>query len=151
MMRWVGFGCRLVTGGIFLFACLDKLQKPGAFAAAIDHYHLVPYALLHPMAHGLPILELIVGLALVFGVLRRGAAMLAAVLTVIFIVAIASALVRGLDISCGCFHTDGGHAVGITLLLRDFGLLVLCLPPLFFRDAGPELSHLRKMAAGSNG
>lgn len=150
MMRWLGFGCRLVAGGIFLFACLDKLQNPAAFAAAIDHYHMVPYALLHPMAYGLPILELIVGLALVFGVLRRGAAMLAAVLTVVFIVAIASALARGLDISCGCFHTDGGHAVGISLLLRDFGLLMLCLPPLFFRDTGPELSRPREKISGSD-
>jgi len=144
MMRWLGFGCRLVIGGVFLFACLDKLQHPAAFAIAVDHYHLVPYSLLHPMAHSLPVLELVVGLALVFGFMRRGAALLAALLTVVFLVAIASALIRGLDISCGCFHTDGGHAVGISLLLRDLGLLALCLPPLLLADAGPELSGLRK-------
>lgn len=139
MTRWFGFLCRLAVGGVFLFACWDKLLHPAAFAQAVDHYHLVPYALLHPFAHGLPVLELVIGLALVLGIARRGAALLAAVLTLVFMIAIASALARGLDISCGCFHTDGGHAVGVSLLVRDLVLLALCLPPLLLRDAGPEL------------
>ncbi len=142
-MRWIGLLSRLAVGGVFLFASLDKLLHPAAFAKAVDHYHLVPYPLLHPFAHGLPVLEAIIGLALVLGIARRGAALLAAVLTVVFMIAIASALARGLDISCGCFNTDGGHAVGLSLLVRDLVLLALCLPPLLLPDAGPELVRSR--------
>lgn len=143
-MRWIVLLCRLAVGGIFIYASLDKLAHPGAFAAAIDNYRMVPYSLLHPMAHLLPVLEMLMGLALVLGFLRRGAALIAALLTLVFIVAITSALARGLDISCGCFHTDGGHGVGLDLLVRDVVLLLLCLPPLLKRDGGPELADLLK-------
>ncbi len=141
-MRWLAFACRLVVGAVFLYACLDKLTHPRAFAEAIHHYRLVPLPLLHPWAHFLPVLEATAGLALVLGAARRGAALILCGLTVVFMVAIATALARGLDISCGCFHTDGGHAVGIGLLLRDLALLAACLPPLLVRDAGPALENL---------
>lgn len=142
MMRWLAFLCRLAVGGVFLFACWDKLLHPQAFAEAIHNYRLVPWPLLHPWAHFLPVLEAVAGLALVLGVARRGAALLLGGLTMVFMVAIAAALVRGLDISCGCFHTDGGHGVGLELLVRDAVLLLACLPPLLARDAGPALESL---------
>ncbi len=134
-------GCRLVVGGIFIYASLDKLTHPQAFAEVIHHYRLTPYPLLHPSAHLLPILEIVIGSALVLGIGRRGAALLAGALTVIFMVAITSALIRNLDISCGCFNTDGGHAVGLDLLFRDGILLLLCLPPLLARESGIGLDR----------
>lgn len=130
MTSLVSLLCRLVVGGVFIWASLDKLAHPDAFATSIHHYRMVPYALLHPMALLLPMVELVLGGALVLGVARRGASFLAALLLVVFMIAIASALVRGLDISCGCFNTDAGHGVGVSLLWRDLGLLLLCLPPL---------------------
>ena len=138
----IGLVCRLVVGGVFVYASLDKLANPAGFAAAIHNYRLVPDAALHLMAHLLPVLELTVGTALILGLCRRGAALLASALTMIFMVAISAALARGLDISCGCFHTDGGHAVGASLLWRDFLLLLACLPPLAARRAGPGLADL---------
>lgn len=141
-MGWLVLTCRLVVGGIYIYASLDKLGDPSGFAEAIFNYRLLPYAVLHPAAHLLPVLELIVGAALVLGVGRRGAALIAAVLTVVFVAAIASALMRNLDISCGCFHTDGGHQVGLDLLGRDLILLLLCVPPLCARKGGPELGGL---------
>lgn len=138
----VVLACRLAVGGIFIYASLDKLVHPQAFAEAINHYRIVPYPLLHLCAHLLPVVEIVVGGALVLGIGRRGAALLAAAMTVIFMVAITSALVRNLDISCGCFNTDGGHAVGLDLLWRDGILLLLCLPPLLARDPGFGLERL---------
>jgi len=130
---WLDLGvlaCRWLVGAVFLYACLDKLLHPGAFAQNIANYRLVPMALLHPLAWLLPVVEAVTGLALVAGWLPRGAALLAALMTMVFIAAIGSALVRDLDISCGCFHTDSGHAVGRDLLLRDVGLLAVALVPL---------------------
>ena len=142
-MRWVVLLCRLVVGGVFIWASLDKLAHPGEFAKAIHHYRLVPYALLHPSALLLPAVELLAGVALVVGWQRRGAALLCALMLAIFCAAIGSALSRGLDISCGCFHTDGGHAVGLELLWRDLALLAACLPPLLGRRGGPGLDRDR--------
>ena len=128
--------CRLAVGGIFVYASVDKLAHPQAFAEAINYYRILPYPLLHPSAHFLPVVELVVGSSLILGLGRRGAALLAGIMTVIFMAAITSALIRNLDISCGCFNTDGGHSVGLDLLWRDTILLLLCLPPLLARSPG---------------
>jgi uncharacterized membrane protein YphA (DoxX/SURF4 family) len=142
-MRWLGLLCRLAVGGVFVFASLDKLAHPDGFALAVSHYRMVPMPLLHLFASLLPMLELVAGAALILGFRVRGAALLTFLMTVMFIVAIAAALFRGLDISCGCFNTDGGHGVGMDLLLRDLVLLALCLPPLLLRDSGPGFDRLQ--------
>ncbi len=136
--------CRVIVGGVFIFASLDKMQNPDAFALVIHHYRLVPFPLLHPFAMFLPVLEFLVGVALILGVRQRGAALITVLMNVMFIAAISSALFRGLDISCGCFNTDGGHGVGLSLLLRDVLLLLACLPPLFSLVSGPGIGSLFK-------
>jgi len=127
----LGLACRLAAGATFLYASLDKIADPAGFARAIFHYRLLPTALLHPFALLLPWLEAVAGVALLIGLLRRGAALLATAMTVMFLGAIAAALARGLDITCGCFHTEGGHAVGVGLLWRDLALLAACVAPLW--------------------
>jgi uncharacterized membrane protein YphA (DoxX/SURF4 family) len=114
---------RFLIGGTFVYASLDKILDPAGFAQAMHHYRILGAGLLHPAALLLPWLELVVGLAMITGVARRGAALLIGAMTVLFMAAIVSALARDLDISCGCFHTEGGHAVGMSLLLRDLALL----------------------------
>ena len=130
----LGLVCRFAAGATFLYASLDKIADPVGFARAIFHYRLLPTTLLHPFALLLPWLEAVAGVALLVGLLRRGAALLATAMTVMFLGAIAAALARGLDITCGCFHTEGGHAVGISLLWRDLALLAACLAPLWLGE-----------------
>ncbi len=114
---------RFMVGGTFVYASFYKILDPANFAQAVHHYRILGVYLLHPMAIYLPWLELVVGLAMIMGLARRGAALLTSLMTLMFMVAIISALARDLDITCGCFHTDGGHIVGISLLLRDVALL----------------------------
>ncbi len=143
MMRWLSLLCRLAVGGVFIWASLDKLAHPAEFAKAIHHYRLVPYALLHPLALLLPAVEMVAGLALVAGWRRRGAALLCLGMLAVFMIAIGAALARGLDISCGCFNTDGGHGVGMDLFWRDLLLLLACLPPLLTARGGPGVDRDR--------
>jgi len=124
---WLDLIFRLVVGGTFIYASLDKIANPAGFAQAIYNYRMLPVFLLHPFALALPWVELICGVAVILGTWRRGAAGIVSLMNLMFIVAIAVALARGLDISCGCFHTEGGHAVGLSLLLRDLGLLAVSL------------------------
>lgn len=135
--------CRLVLGVVFIYASLEKMADPAGFAQNIYYYRMVPSALLHPFATVLPVLEFVAGVALIAGVQLRGAALLTLLMNIMFMVALGTALRRGLDISCGCFHTDGGHGVGLDLMIRDFLLALACLPPLLSRRVGPTLGGLR--------
>jgi putative oxidoreductase len=94
---------RLLAGGVFLVAGALKVLDPARFAADIDHFRLLPYFAVAPLALYLPWLEIICGLAMFVSALRRSALVLLLALTVVFIAAITSAWMRGLDIRCGCF------------------------------------------------
>jgi len=138
--------CRLTVGGIFLYASLDKIADPTGFAQAVHNYRLAPLVLLHPVALLLPWLEAVVGAALILGLFHRGAALLSVLMTVLFIVVVTSAVLRHLDISCGCFHTDSAHGVGINLLLRDLLLLAAALIALLGRPQRWTLTGLFRPA-----
>jgi len=103
---WLAALFRIALGVIFVWASLDKLLHPAAFAASISHYRLVPLGAINLMAICLPWIELCAGVALVLGLWTRAGLLIVDGLLAIFIVAIVSALRRDLDISCGCFSTD---------------------------------------------
>jgi hypothetical protein len=48
-------------------------------------------------------------------------------MTLLFIVSIASAVARGLNVECGCFGTVGGRKVGLAAIAEDAVLLVMGL------------------------
>ena len=52
-------------------------------------------------------------------------AWLATALMVVFTVAVAQAVARGLDFECGCFGTADGSRVGARKLLENTGLTIL--------------------------
>jgi putative oxidoreductase len=94
---------RLIIGAVLVLASLGKLTDPSAFADALAAYALLPAVAVAPAAVVLPWIELTAGLALLAGIPARSAGLVAAVLAAGYVAATASALARGLDISCGCF------------------------------------------------
>lgn len=130
---------RLVLGAVFVYASLDKIQHPAAFARAVSFYHLAPTSIVNVFALLLPWAELVTGVALIVGVAARGSSLLIAGMLVMFAVALVWAIVKGIDISCGCFSTGAeggeGHKVGYDLLVRDLLMLVATLP-IIARGAG---------------
>jgi len=97
---------RVALGAVFIVASFDKIQNPEAFATTIANYRLLPYTVINGIAIVLPWLEVVTGTLLVLGVWIRANTMIAWGLLLVFSVAIFQALVRGLDISCGCFTTN---------------------------------------------
>jgi len=93
-------------GGLFIVASLDKLADPAAFAASILNYKIVGPTLAMVIATVLPSLELLCGLSLILGLYSRTSALLITFMLIGFTILIISALLRGLDISCGCFTQD---------------------------------------------
>lgn len=118
---------RIILGFVFIFAAISKAAEPEAFAKAIYNYKLLPLFLINILAITLPWIELSAGLLLVFGVsVKENSAILSGMLLV-FIIAIAISLARGLDINCGCFGTVDGSKVGLMKILENVGLLFLGL------------------------
>jgi uncharacterized membrane protein YphA (DoxX/SURF4 family) len=80
---------RLFLAAIFIYAAVQKIGKPHAFADEIRNYGVVDYGPpLYIMAVVLPWVELFCGLALVTGVALRGAALFLIGLNVMFLVVI---------------------------------------------------------------
>jgi uncharacterized membrane protein YphA (DoxX/SURF4 family) len=128
---WLTLVTRLVVGGIFIYSAIYKIVDPGNFGRFIWNYHIVPGSLINLMALILPWVELLVGLGLILGILYRGAALLVNGMTVVFIIALASAVARDLNIDCGCF---GDSESAREALIRDIGLLLLTLQIWFSRS-----------------
>jgi uncharacterized membrane protein YphA (DoxX/SURF4 family) len=129
--RCAATAARLLLGGVLLVAGVLKLPDPAAAGRAVRAYRLLPEALVGPVAFGLPVVEIAVGLALLAGVFVRTAAVAAAVLMSVFLAAVGSAWARGLEIDCGCFGGGGQVATGRAAypgeVARDIGLLVVAL------------------------
>lgn len=99
---------RLVIGVMLIYASFYKIIEPASFAKSIWYYHLVPGYLINLIAIILPWLELFCGLALILGIFYEGAKVWSAIMMVVFIIALASTIVRGIDIDCGCFKASQG-------------------------------------------
>ncbi len=108
--RRLALAARLVLGGVFLYACADKILHPAAFAEAVFNYQILPPQLINLAALIIPWGELLLGLLLLSGVWLPGASLGASLLLSIFIAALALDTARGLNISCGCFSTQEAAA-----------------------------------------
>ncbi|MBF4160118.1 DoxX family membrane protein [Nocardioides sp. CBS4Y-1] len=106
-MAWVGLLVRLVVGGVWIVAGAIKLPDPDAGIDAVRAYQLLPGAVVPAVGLLLPIVEVVVGVALVLGLLTRFAAVVSCLLFVAFIAGISSAWARGITIDCGCFGGGG--------------------------------------------
>jgi uncharacterized membrane protein YphA (DoxX/SURF4 family) len=131
LVEWWGVPARILVGGVWIAAALIKLPDPAGSVRAVRAYDLLPESVVPLVGHTLPILELVVGVCLVLGLLTRPASVVSAVLFAAFIIGIASAWARGLQIECGCFGGGGFDADATSKypweIARDVGLLVLSI------------------------
>jgi uncharacterized membrane protein YphA (DoxX/SURF4 family) len=129
--EWIGTAARLVTGVVWIWAGAVKLGDSYTSVQAVRAYDLLPESLVEPVGYLLPVLEVVVGVALVAGLMTRGAAVLSSLLFVAFIIGIASAWARGLEIDCGCFGGGGYDPDAASQypweIARDVALLVASL------------------------
>ena len=129
---WLTIRVQLALGVIFVVAALPKIADPPSFAHMIYNYKILPWALINPMALVMPWIELLCGLALIFGIWKDTARAIIAAMLLVFIVAISINLVRGNAIDCGCFDVSAANktveerlADMRFVILRDLGMLLL--------------------------
>ncbi|MDE3109336.1 MAG: hypothetical protein KGL02_05285 [Acidobacteriota bacterium] len=122
----------IVVGSIFIAAAYGKLKPlPGfpwswtsikismaLFAIQVESYQVLSPKAANAVAHILPFAELLLGIWVVSGILRRWSSLVASLAFCGFIIAIFSAYERGLKIDCGCGVGPPLEA-GPAALLRD--------------------------------
>ena len=117
---------------MFVLAAIPKIADPPAFAHMIYNYRLLPGPAINALALVLPWVEMLAGVALILGVWKREAAIVAGILLLVFLVAIGVNLARGHAVDCGCFDVRSAGKTREELLaemrwvlIRDVGLLLL--------------------------
>lgn len=115
---------RIFLGMIFIVVSIDKIADPLAFAKSISDYRLISGPSAIALATVLPWIELLSGMAILFGLFLRGSSLLIGSLLTVFSLAVLIALARGLDIGCGCFTLDpDGAKVGWIKIIENAVLL----------------------------
>lgn len=121
---------RLVLGGLFIWAALTKLPNMAQFAEETANYRMLPAAIVPVFSAGLVGIELLAGLLMILGLSVRATALIVSGLLSAFTVGVAQALLRGIDLRCGCF--GGADLATWATVGRDAILLALCVPLLRF-------------------
>lgn len=117
---------QIVLAGIFLAAGIAKLREPWLqFAVSINSFKIVPDDLLEPIARWLPWFEVVLGVAILSGVLLRWTATLASLILAGFLTLLIRSYALGLEVDCGCFGS--GEVLGPMTIARDSLMLVLAL------------------------
>jgi len=115
---------RVLVSGIFLSAGILKLKDADGTLVAVYQYKLFSWGAAGLVATFLPFLEITAGVALWIPRVRLGASLLSMCLTLVFMAALASALARNLDVSCGCFGTTDLLTTSGIRLAEDAVLLL---------------------------
>ena len=135
---WVGVTTliRVALGVVFLWSSSWKLYQPYEFLRLVYNYNLLGATTGVIVATVIPWLELVLGLALILNILKRGSAFVSTLLLLFFILAQVFSLWQGQENPCGCFNGEG-EVIGIHSLLLTGSALVgsiiltfsLCLLP----------------------
>ena len=118
--------CRIFLGFLFIYASLEKILQPEEFAKQVGYYKALPFGMENFLAIMLPWTELIVGICLLAGLFVDGAALLSIIMMLVFILAISQAMLRGIDITCGCFKVNAdSEKLGLHTIIRDIIFLIM--------------------------
>ena len=100
------WGVRLFLGAVFIYAGLLKVIAPVSFMDAVARFKIAPPPMIYPIAVGLPVFEILVGvmvLLLVEKIFRLGV-FAVIILDLFFMVLLIVSLLRGLSVKCRCFR-----------------------------------------------
>ncbi|WP_304130141.1 MauE/DoxX family redox-associated membrane protein [Ignavibacterium album] len=116
---------RIIIAMVFIYAGAEKISDPKGFSQSIYNYRILPIETINILAITLPWLELISGILLLFGISVKENAAIIGTLLLVFIIAVALSMIRGLDIDCGCFGK--GNMVGWRKIGENSLMLIICV------------------------
>ncbi len=133
--KYFELALRLLSGIFFIYTAQSKIMYSAEFAEAIRAYDIIPASYSLIPAIFFPWIEFLCGLLLLSGLYIRSSALLAISLMAIFTMNVLIALLRGLDIDCGC----GASIAGITkvswLKIIENLIIIIILVKIYFSKA----------------
>jgi uncharacterized membrane protein YphA (DoxX/SURF4 family) len=123
--RWVDPAIlilRIVIGVVLIAAGGLKIGHASDLASTIAGFRILPEPIIRPMAIGLPFFELGLGIYVLIGLYTRVAALIAFVEFAVFAAAVASVVIRGIPIACGCFGPADTSPASWLDVVRDVAL-----------------------------
>ena len=127
MKKILPVAVRIALGLVFVYAGILKIIDPVAFAGSVAAYKILPYGLNYLVAAILPWVEVVCGTLLIAGYRVRASACIIIAMNLVFMIALASTIVRGLNIDCGCFRQGGEKTPAWMAILRDVLFLVAAI------------------------
>ena len=116
--------CSLILSYVFVVASVHKWQNLDGFKSTIVNYQILPEGMSGAFVFSIPAVELICGIALLNPYSASLGALVAAILLLMYIIAIAINLLRGRrTIDCGCGGTEQKQAISEWLIFRN-GILL---------------------------
>jgi hypothetical protein len=115
----VTLGFRFLVALLLVTAAIPKLRNAEDFRDAVENYRLLPRRLAPGFAWWLPRIELVLGGALLIGLVPSPMAAAACLAFVAFSAAIAVNLARGREIDCGCLSSSTPRRITWRLVVVD--------------------------------
>jgi putative oxidoreductase len=134
----------LAIAVIFVYAGIDKIRDPLQFADSIYAFAILPAVFVNLLAMGLPVFEIASGLLIFAPWSRRIGALAVAVTSLIFFLALLSALLRGLTLDCGCFGSGTPSRPRMWMELGLDAVLFSSSLFIYLRVLGQRLSQARR-------
>ena len=120
--KYLLFLVRMILAFVFIYAGMQKIVDPDAFAISISNYRLLPISTINFFAIILPWIEIVAGILLMFGIAVKENSTIIFSMLVLFTIAIIISLFRGLSIDCGCFGK--GNQIGLIKLGENILMIV---------------------------
>lgn len=118
---------RMTLAGVLAYAGCAKLQSPQLFTATIAKLQMVPFPWAEWVGSAIAVAEMLTAGWLLCGVRRRAAALAVTCLASLFLIAMAQAFARGLDLDCHCFGATESPLPIAWVLLRAVTVLVAAI------------------------
>ena len=147
--KYLLFVLRVFLAFVFIYAAVLKIAEPSDFSQAIANYKLMPDNFINILAIILPWIEISAGLLLLFGVVVKENSLIISGMLIIFIIAIAISLARGLNIDCGCFGTTNGNDIGLVKLFQNIGLLAIGIILIIYNSTFLPMNKIQQIESAN--
>ncbi len=118
---------RIILGSIFLIAAISKIADLSGFAKEIANYKIVPDMAVNLMSIVIPWIELVCAMFIITGIRIKSSVAIIGSMILVFNIAIAIAMIKGLNINCGCHTQVMAEQIGWQKIIENTGLFLLAL------------------------